>query len=68
MRCPVCGGNNIEKIEDGYRCKDCGYSETPIGWNHPQSVMWYYRNNKEKIDKIIKNRETAKSLSPYSEE
>lgn len=34
--CPKCGSGNIERIEDGYKCRDCGFSETPIGWDQEQ--------------------------------
>lgn len=31
--CPSCESTNTERTVDGYRCKDCGFSETPHGWN-----------------------------------
>ncbi len=34
MRCPKCGSTEVERIEDGYRCKKCGFAETPIGWKY----------------------------------
>jgi len=50
MICPICSESDVRRIEDGYECENCGYSETPIGWNHPESIRWY----KERLERSEK--------------
>jgi len=54
--CPVCGSTKVVRVEDGFRCEECGYSETPIGWEHPHSIRRYAERLQEEKEYLTSDK------------